>query len=271
MVADAKAGLAALAEALEDCGPRDWRHSDYCAEIQRLKAEWEAFLAKHRDDSHEPVMISTLLRRLRAALPRETIVVHSSGNTQAQMIQEFPLYEPGTSITTGGFSTMGFALPAAIGAKLARPDRPVVGIVGDGDFLMHIQELSTAVRYRTPVVMVVANNQAWISIRDLQTAAFGAEHAYATDFACGGETYSPDLAGVARDFGCWSCRVSRADQIAEAVTRALASDQPAVVEVLVARDWPHTGTPAVGWWDVPIPGYLEARQRYEQALGEEDV
>ena len=271
LVADAKAGLGALAEALEEAAPRDWRQSDYCAEIQGLKVEWEAFLAQHRDDSREPVMISTMLRRLRAALPRETIIVSSSGNTQAQMIQEFPLYEPGTSITTGGFSTMGFTLPAALGVKLARPDRPVVGIVGDGDFLMHIQELSTAVRYRIPVVIVVANNQAWISIRDLQTAAFGAAHVYATDFECAGETYSPDLAGIARDFGCWSCRVSRGDQIAEAVTGALAAGGPAVIEVTVARDWPHTGTPAVGWWDVPLPGYIEGRERYEQALGEEDV
>ena len=271
IVSDAKAGLAALAQALEGGKPVDWANSDYCGEIVRLKAEWEQFLAGHRDDDRDPVMISTMLRRIRAALPRDAIIVHSSGNTQAQMIQEFPFYEPGTCITTGGFSTMGFTLPAAIGVKLAQPDRAVVGIVGDGDFLMHIQELSTAVRYGVPIVMVVANNQGWISIRDLQTAALGEDHICATNFERAGEVYSPNLADVARDFGCWSCRVSRADQVADAVNQARASERPAVVEVMVARDWPYTGTPAVGWWDVPIPGHMAGRGAYEAAIGEEDV
>jgi len=271
IVADAKAGLAALSRALHERGPRDWTGSDYCAEIARLRAEWEEFLACHRDDAHEPMTISTMLRRVRAAIPPDAIVVHSSGNTQAQMIQEFPFYVPGTSITTGGFSTMGFTLPAAIGVKLAQPNRTVVGIVGDGDFLMHIQELSTAARYGVPVVYVVANNQGWISIRDLQTAAFGEEHICATDFERGGEPYSPSIADVAADFGCWSCRVSHVDQIGDVVSKALASDRPAVVEVMVARDWPHTGTPAVGWWDVPIPGYMPGRDKYDEAVAEEDV
>jgi len=271
IVADAKAGLAALARALRERGPRDWAGSDYCAEIARLRVEWEEFLARHRDDTHEPPTISTMLRRIRAVIPRDAIIVHSSGNTQAQIIQEFPIYVPGTSVTTGGFSTMGFTVPAAIGVKLAQPERTVVGIVGDGDFLMHIQELSTAVRYGVPVVYVVANNQGWISIRDLQTAAFGEEHVYATDFERGGAIYSPNLAEVAADFGCWSCRVARADEIGGAVSKALAAERPAVVEVMVARDWPHTGTPAMGWWDVPLPGYMPGRDGYEEAIAEEDV
>jgi acetolactate synthase-1/2/3 large subunit len=271
IVTDAKAGLAALARALEERGARDWEHSDYCAEIARRRAEWEQFLATHRDDAREPVMISTMLRRLRAVLPRDAFVVHSSGNTQAQIIQEFPFYDPGTSITTGGFSTMGFTLPASIGVKLAQPQRTVVGVTGDGDFLMHIQELSTAVRYGVPVVWVVANNEGWISIRDLQTAAFGGDHVYATDFERAGQAWSPNLADVARDFGCWSCRISRADEIGNAVEEALASDRPAVVEVMVCRDWPHTGSPAVGWWDVPVPAHMAGREAYDEALAEQDV
>jgi acetolactate synthase-1/2/3 large subunit len=271
IVADAKAGLGALSMVLEELGPRQWVGSAYSARIQQLKAEWEAFLARYRDDNMQPVTISTMLCKIRAALPRESIVVHSSGNTQAQILQELAFYEPGTCITTGGFSTMGFTLPAALGAKLARPDRPVAGIVGDGDFLMQIQELSTAVRYQIPVVIIVANNQGWISIRDLQMAAFGPEHAYATDFEREGEVYSPDLAGVAREFGCWSRRISRAEEIGPAIRDALAADCPAVVEVLVAREWPHTGTPAVGWWDVPLPEYVDGRENYQKAMGEETV
>ncbi len=271
VVSDARTGLGALAKALEARGKREWEKSDYCAEVARLRVEWEEFLAKERDDAREPVMISTLLRRLREALPRDAYVVHSSGNTQAQMLQEFPFYEPGTCITTGGFSAMGFTLPAAIGVKLAQPKRTVVGLTGDGDFLMHIQELSTAVRNDVPVVWVVANNEGWAAISDLQAAVFGEERVFATDFERGGKTCCPNIADVARDFGCWSTRISRADQVAGAVKDAIASGQPAVVEVMVCRERPYTGTPAVGWWDVPIPVQMEGRKEYEKAITEEDV
>jgi len=271
IVADAKAGLASLADALEALGGREWRESGYTAEIGRRREEWLATLAGCRDADRDPMDISSLLQQARQALPREALVVHSSGNTQAQMIQEFPFYEPGTCLTTGGFSTMGFTLPAALGAKLACPERPVAGIVGDGDFLMHIQELSTAVRYGIPVVFIVANNYGWISIRDLQMAAFGEDCRYATDFERQGQPYSPDLAGIARDFGCWSTRISRADQVGPAIRDALDSGRPAVVEALVARDWPHTGTPAMGWWDVPIPAYMGHSGDYAEGKLQEGV
>lgn len=271
LVGDARATLGALAAALAQLPVREWREASYCAELARLRGQWQEFLKEHRDDSREPMMISSLLQQLRAALPREAIVVSSSGNTQAQLIQEFPFYEPRTCLTTGGFSTMGFTLPAAIGAKLARPDTPVVGLLGDGDFLMHIQELSTAVRYRVPVVLVVANNLGWVSIRDLQMAAFGEQHRFATDFVRNGQDYSPDLAAVARDFGCFSRRISRTEEVLPTVQEALARGEPAVIEAMVQRQWPHTGTPAVGWWDVPPPAYHDRRADYERANAEEDI
>ncbi len=271
IVCDAGAGLGALADALSQRRQVDWEHSGYTAEIAQLNDQWSAFLADHRDDSRDPMVISTLLRQARAALPPETVVVTSSGNTQAQMIQEFPFYEPGTCLTTGGFSTMGFTLPAAMGAKLALPGTPVVGIVGDGDFLMHVQELSTAVRYNIPIVMIVANNQGWISIRDLQMAAFGEEHAFATDFTLDGSPYSPDITGLARDFGCFTRRITRGDEVEPAIREAMEAGRPAVIEAVVDREWPHTGMPAVGWWDVPIPQYMEGREEYEEGKSEQDV
>lgn len=242
IVADARAALGALALVLEDLGHRDWIGGAYAGEIHRLRAEWHAFLAQHHNDSHEPVTISTLLYETHVALPRNTLVVHSSGSTQAQILQKFPFYEPRTCLTTGGFSTMGFTLPAALGAKLARLEQLVVGIVGDGDFLIHVQELSTAVRYGVPIVYIVANNQGWMSIRDLQMAALGDVHAFVSDFMRGDEVYSLDLTRIAAEFGCWSRRISRAEEVGPALRDALAAEGPAVVEVLVARDRPNTGS-----------------------------
>jgi acetolactate synthase I/II/III large subunit len=218
-------------------------------------------------------MISTVLAETREALDRDAIVVTSSGNVQAQMLQEMPFYVPRTCISSGGFSTMGFTVPAALGAKLAMPERQVLGLIGDGDFLMSMQELATAVQLKLPVVYLVANNKAWMSIKDLQMAAFGDNCAYATEFVRDGEPYSPDFTAAARAFGCHAERVERAGEVAPALRRAFESGETAVVEVMTHREFPYSGSPAEGWWDVPTPAYLAAPHalyvsgRKEERLG----
>ena len=250
-----------------------YEDSKYFHEIQRLKVQWEKALRTHRKDTKVPVMISTLLQEIRKFLDRDAIVVTSSGNVQAQVLQEFPFYEPKTHISTGGFSTMGFGLPAAIGAKLAAPDRQVMAIVGDGDFMMTMQELSTAMQLRVPVVAVVANNMGWQAITDLQLAAYGKDKSYATEFLdANDKPYSPDFAAIAKAFGCFSIKASRRLEIAPALKRAFAAKRPAVVEVKVNREYPDSGSPAVGWWDVPVPPYIkDKRQRYERDKADEEL
>ena len=253
--------------------------SDYSAHIQRLREEWLAQVRALASSDHVPVTISRLVAEVRAFLARDAIVVTSSGNTQAQWFQEALVYEPKTNLTTGGFSTMGWTVPAALGAKLAAPERPVVGLVGDGDFLMTVQELATAVQYNISVVYVVANNVGWIAIRDLQAAVYGEARAVGAEFltersgrspAEPGAPISPDLAAVARAFGCHAERISAPDEVRPALERAFTAGIPAVVEVMVERNYPLSGSPAVGWWDVPVPTYLtERRARYERERAEE--
>ncbi|MEJ5310577.1 MAG: thiamine pyrophosphate-binding protein [Anaerolineae bacterium] len=271
IVADAQAALAALLAWLKaHAAPRDYTTGAYFAEIQHLRQAWLSRVRELAASDHTPVTISRLIAELRAFLRRDAIVLTSSGNTQAQWFQEAPVYEPQTNLTTGGFSTMGWTVPAALGAKLAAPDRQVVGLLGDGDFLMTVQELATAVQYDLPVVYVVANNAGWIAIRDLQAAVYGPERAVGAEFLKGERPISPDLAAIARGFGCYAERISAPDEVRPALERAFASGQPAVVEVLVERNYPLSGSPAVGWWDVPVPTYLRAeRARYEQERAEE--
>ncbi|ONV50700.1 hypothetical protein A8E79_33915, partial [Burkholderia cenocepacia] len=88
-----------------------------------------------------------------------------SGNTQGAVKQTFPVYTPRTHLTSGGFSSMGWAVPAAIGAKLAKPESPVVCILGDGDFLMTSQEIAICVTNNLPVIFIVQNNAGYMSIR----------------------------------------------------------------------------------------------------------
>lgn len=271
IVADARAGLTALLEWLRaNSTPRDYAPSDYFAQVTQLREDWLAQVRALAASDHSPVTISRLVAELRAFLERDAIVLTSSGNVQAQWFQEAPVYEPQTNLSAGGFSTMGWTVPAALGARLAAPDRQVLGLVGDGDFLMTAQELATAVQYDLPVVYVVANNAGWIAIRDLQAAVYGEERAVGAEFLKDGAPVSPDLTALARAFGCYAERVSAPGEVRPALERAFAANAPAVIEVMVERNYPLSGSPAVGWWDVPVPTYLTAqRARYEREQAEE--
>ncbi len=273
LVGDAKSVLADLLNALVQISPaRPKKKTEYFREIQALRRKWLTTVGKLQSSNRTPPTISRALKELREELPEETVVACSSGNSQAQILQEFPFTRPKTLLTTGGFSTMGWAFPAAMGAKLAKPEVPVVAAIGDGDFLMTMQEMATAVQYDIPVVVFLMNNSGWISIKDLQMSAYGQDRAYACDFEVRGKPYTPDFAKVADAFGCHSEKVTKAERIRPALRRALESGKPAVVEVTVNRQYPHSGSPAVGWWDVPIPTYLKnKRQEYEKARSEETL
>jgi acetolactate synthase-1/2/3 large subunit len=273
IVADARSALEDLHNELKELVPgREYKEMPYFREIQALKEEWFRKLAPLRDSDRVPMTISRFFKELRAALPWDGILVTSSGHAQAA-ITEFPIYRPRSHITTGGFSTMGFSVPAAMGAKLAAPERRVVAVPGDGDFMMTMQELATAVQYDIPIVIAVLNNKGWYSIRDLQMAAYGEERGMATEFCKGdGEPYSPRFAEIAREFGARGEHVERPAQVQQALARAFQAGGPALVEVMVSQEYPVSGGLVTGWWDVPVPTYLkERRERYLKERSEEQM
>ncbi len=273
IVGDAKACLRQIIDELR-VYKKNYENTNYFKEIQEEKKRWFEFLDKHRDDTKVPVMISTVLREIRKFFDRDAVIVTSSGNVQAQMIQELEFYEPKTCLTAGGFSTMGYSIPAAIGAKLGlidigKPDHQVVALVGDGDFMMTISELSVAVQLGlTNIFFIVLNNYGWIAIKDLQQTAFGEDRGYGTAFYNkDGDPYSPHFAKIGEAFGCYSERISKKEEIIPALERAIDSEKPAVIEILVNRTFPYTGSPAIGFWDVTIPEYLlERRKKYEEEI-----
>lgn len=245
---------------------------EYRQEILALKAEWKKAIQKKRERRYDLVTISQLVGELNECAPADAVIATSSGNTQAQLFQEFEFKKGQRHLTTGGFSTMGWAMPAAIGAKLACPSRPVIALMGDGDFLMTMQELSFLSQYEVPVVVIVANNRGWMAIKDLQYDVLGAEYAFGNDFERLGEPYSPDFEAVAKAFGLDACTISQPGELAGALGRALDGGKPALISVDVCREYPASGGEAYGWWDVPIPAYMpERRKAYEKGLGEERV
>jgi len=273
IVGDAKAVLGQLVEAVRArSAPRAWQESAYTREIAERVQGWRQQSRALRESDKTPVNMGRALAEVRKVLPPEGIVLTSSGNVQAQVFQEMAFAKPRTYLAAGGFSTMGWSFPAALGAKLAAPDAPVVALVGDGDFLMTIQELATAAQYNIPVVVVVLNNQGWQAIRDLQVIAYGEDSVYATMFEDGVEPLSPNLADAAKAFGVHGERISAPGEVGPALERALRLGKPAVIEVMVDAELGTSGGLAPGWWDVPVPGYLDRRRAaYESARREEKV
>ncbi len=269
LVADAKAGLADLAGALGERRPAD--REAYLAEGRDRKERWAARQEESRADTGGPMTQQRAVWELRKAVARDAIVVTGAGLPQAIVRQDWPVYAPRTHLTSGGYSSMGFTVPAAIGAKLARPDRQVVAVAGDGDFLQTMQEIAVASMRELPVLFVVLNNSGWISIKGGQLSHFG--HAEITDFLKkDGEVYSPRYDEVAKAFGIPGERIDDPAGIAPAASHALASGGPALLEVVVARDFPQAGLIKTGWWDVPVPEWhAEQRARYREGLAEEQL
>ncbi|MFX1325042.1 MAG: thiamine pyrophosphate-binding protein [Promethearchaeota archaeon] len=275
IIGDAKACLRQIINELGDYDI-NYETTDYFKEILEEKTKWFKILEKQIESNNKSpeLMISTVLKEIRYFFERDTVFVTSSGNVQAQMIQELEIYEPRTCITAGGFSTMGYSVPAAIGVKLGlkdsdKSDQKVVALVGDGDFMMTLSELSVAVQMGlSNLFFIILNNFGWIAIKDLQQTAFGEDRSYGTAFYDNnGNPYSPDFTKIAEGFGCYSERITRKEDIAPALERASKSGKPSVVEILVNRKYPFTGSPAWGWWDVPIPTYLKnRRKKYEEEI-----
>ena len=222
--------------------------------LARLWVQWDTIMEPRRSHDKMPTTMMRTLRELRKVLPRNGIVTVGSGHPQSSTKQDFPIYEPRTHITPGSYSPMGFALPAAIGAKLARPDTPVVCVIGDGDFMMCMQELATCVAYDIQVVFLVLNNSGFISIRDGQDALMGRN--IISEFSkrgCGGEPYSVQFPQLAKSFGLeYATQVKSVDQIGHCIKSALDSGGPALVEVPITRDASIAAANVVGWWDFPL-------------------
>ncbi len=273
IVGDARAVTRDLFEAVAAVNPsRDWRGAPYTQEIEEKVAAWLASFRPLLEAGSSPPTMGRVIAEVRRVLPQEAIVFTSAGNIQAQVFQEMAFTVPRTYISAGGFSTMGWSYPAALGARLGRPDVPVVALVGDGDFLMTIQELATAVQYDIPVVAVVFNNQGWQAIRDLQRIAFGEQANYGTMFEQDERPITPHIADIARAFGGHGRRVETAQDVGPALEEALAANRPAVVEVMIDMTMGTSGGQAPGWWDVPVPAYLgERRAAYERERAEEVI
>ena len=179
------------------------------------------------------------IEAIRAELPEDGIFVDEL--TQIGYVSRIalPVYRPRTFLSSGYQGTLGWGLAAALGAKLARPEAPVLAVAGDGGFLFNVQELASAVRHRVAVVTIVFNDGQYGNVRMFQEQNFGGRF-IATDLA------NPDFAKLAESFGVAGLRADSPAELRAALRRAFALDAPAVIEVRCGEmpsPWPFIQLP----------------------------
>ncbi len=204
-------------------------------DVPKVREEWEKELEGAVRHEAEPIQSQFVAYMIRKVLPKDGILVVDAGNGGKHVRSYFKSYEPGTFMCIDDWASVGGSLPIALGAKLARPDRPVLCASGDMGAMCNIGELETAVRENIPVVYVVFNDEGLGNERAFQNEHYGGR-LYAVDYK------NPDFGALAKVFGAHGEHVTRPGDLEGALQRAFASGKPAVVDVMIDQ---HTLAPVV--------------------------
>jgi acetolactate synthase-1/2/3 large subunit len=229
IVGDAKLVLADLLAILKEQDKAEWKARG--EEIARVKREYEAEVAEEGRCDDVPLKTKRVLYEINHVFGRNTILVHENGSQDLWSYYSpyYKVLDLNSVVAPGEQTCMGMGVAGAIGAKLARPDKKVVCITGDGAFQMHYQELPTAVQYGTPVTWVVLDNRSlgWIKYGQKRLG----ERYISVDYQV-----QPDFAQLARACSCYGERIEKPEDIRGALERALQANengQPAVLAFTV--------------------------------------
>ena len=245
-VADARAALAVLNRVARDMFPEGFKRPAKTDEIAAFRA---AFVESNREMAEStafPMMPERILADTRRALPEDAIITTDVGWNKNGVGQQFDILTPGSILTPGGFATMGFGPPAAIGAKLAAPDRVVISLVGDGGFGQNPSMLATAVELDLGIVWLVMNNNAFGTIAGLQKAHYGLTYGTTFPGSAGNPLHGPDYASIAQGYGAQGVRINAAEELLPALEAAIASGKPTVLDVPMINN----PTPTTGHWNI---------------------
>jgi len=221
---DLRESLRGLTDARSNC--EDWQQR-----CQRMRRDG----APRYDAPGQGVYAPALLKRMSELAPPDTIVACDVGQHQMWVAQHWRFHHPRNHLTSGALGTMGFGLPAAIGAQLACPERPVVLVSGDGSIMMNIQELATVARCQLPIKMVLLDNSSLGMVRQWQELFF------AKNFSEIDLSDNPDFAALSRVFGIPAIRLERREDTEAALRQLLATPGSAFLHVVIdarANVWP---------------------------------
>jgi acetolactate synthase-1/2/3 large subunit len=195
-------------------------------DVAKARADWETELQGAVRHAAEPIQSQFVAHMIRKVLPHDGLLVVDAGNGGKHVRSYFKSYGPGTFMCIDDWASVGGSFPIALGAKLARPDRPVLCASGDMGAMCNIGELETAMREKIPVVYVVFNDQGLGNERAFQNEHYGGRF-YAVDYQ------NPDFGALARVFGAHGEHVTHPGALEGALQRAFDSDKPALVDVMI--------------------------------------
>lgn len=222
IVGDAKHILSSLIEVLGGYKPSDkWANS---LKIQKR----EKYPRISYDDV--PLKPQSVMKEIGAAINEDTIITTDVGQNQMWAAHFLDIRKPRKFISSGGLGTMGFGLPAAIGAKVACPEDPVVSINGDGGFLMVCQELATIKQYDTPVIITILENRTLGMVYQWQNLLYDERYCQTT------LNESPDFVKLAESFGINAERITKPGETEAAVKKAIKDNEPIVLDVVVDKN-----------------------------------
>ena len=219
VIGDVKSVLDILNEKLPDM-----KHEAWIEEVEALKNQYP--LKVDDDRLTGPYVVEELYRVTKG----DAIVTTEVGQNQMWAAQYYKYKEPRTFLTSGGLGTMGYGLGASIGAKLGRPDKTVVNVAGDGCFRMNMNEIVTAARYNVPIIQLVLNNHVLGMVRQWQSLYYGQRYsATVLDDQL-------DFVKLAEAMGAVGMRVTKKEEVAPALEKAIALGRPVVLECVIDSD-----------------------------------
>ncbi|MDP5081664.1 MAG: thiamine pyrophosphate-dependent enzyme, partial [Winogradskyella sp.] len=191
--------------------------------------EYEKVIKGDLHPTKEGLTMGEVLKEINSQTKGDAAIVTDVGQHQMIACRYAEFNHSKSNITSGGLGTMGFALPAAIGAKMAAPDREVVAIIGDGGYQMTVQELGTIFQQKVPVKIVVLNNEYLGMVRQWQQLFFDKRYAST-------EMVNPDFVALAKAYYIDAKKVTERKDLKEAVKEMIASDKPYFLEVRVEKE-----------------------------------
>jgi acetolactate synthase-1/2/3 large subunit len=222
--ADAKEALQSL---IGYCKPN--KHAEWFETFHKLNRLEDEKICQREFKPSGPLMMAEVINHLSNFTNGEAIIVTDVGQHQMSTSRYYKYKKPRTNVTSGGAGTMGFALPAAIGAKLAMPDKQVVAVIGDGGYQMTIQELGTIMQYKVPVKILLLNNNFLGMVRQWQELFHEKRYSFT-------EMVNPDFVKIAEAYNIPCRKAEKREDLQAALKEMLAAETPFFLEAVVGKE-----------------------------------